>query len=147
MSRPRFHLAFPIHDIGAARAFYVDVLGAEVGRTDPDGVWIDFDLWGHQLSAHVAPEECASATESAVDGEAVPLRHFGVLLEWGDWEALAAKLEAAGVGFVVAPHVRFQGRAGEQGTFFVRDPSGNALEFKTFRDDSQVFAADWEAAS
>jgi extradiol dioxygenase family protein len=115
-----------------------------VGREEP-GVWIDFDLWGHQLSAHVSPEECASAAESAVDGEAVPLRHFGVLLEWSDWEGLAARLETAGVGFVVAPHVRFKGKAGEQGTFFVRDPSGNALEFKTFRDDAQVFAADWDA--
>lgn len=144
MSRPRFHLAFPVHDLEAARGFYVGLLGAGEGRIEP-GVWIDFDLWGHQLSAHLSPEECANAAESAVDGEAVPLRHFGVLLEWPEWEALAAKLKAARADFAVEPHVRFKGKAGEQGTFFVRDPSGNALEFKTFRNDRMVFARDIEA--
>ncbi len=143
MPRPRFHLAFPVHDLEAARGFYVDRLGARVGREEP-GAWIDFDLFGHQLSAHLAPDQCADAATSAVDGEAVPLRHFGALLEWDAWEALAGRLRAAGSAFVVEPHVRFQGRPGEQGTFFVRDPSGNALEFKSFRDDGMVFATDWD---
>ncbi len=144
MSRPRFHLAFPVHDLEAARSFYVGLLGAGEGREEP-GVWIDFDLYGHQLSAHFAPDECSARGDSSVDGEAVPVLHFGALLDWSDWEKLAAKVEAAGVGFLVKPHVRFKGKPGEQGTFFVRDPSGNALEFKTFRDDAMVFAPNWES--
>lgn len=141
--RPRFHLAFPVHDLEAARGFYVGLLGAGTGREAP-GDWIDFDLFGHQLSAHHAPEECREAASGAVDGEAVPVRHFGVILDWDDWEALANRLRAADAAFLIAPHVRFKGEAGEQGTFFVRDPSGNALEFKTFRDDAMVFATEPE---
>jgi extradiol dioxygenase family protein len=141
-ARPRFHLAFPVHDLDAARGFYAGLLGADVGREAP-GAWIDFDLLGHQLSAHRAPEECSPAAMSGqVDGEAVPVRHFGVILDWHDWESLAARLKEARADFIMEPHVRFVGEAGEQGTFFVRDPSGNALEFKTFRDDAQVFARD-----
>lgn len=143
MTRPRFHLAFPVDDLEAARGFYADLLGAAVGREAP-GDWIDFDLFGHQLSAHLAPDALGEAGAGSVDGEAVPVRHFGAILAWEDWEALAARLEAAGADFIIAPHVRFKGRAGEQGTFFVRDPSGNALEFKTFRDDAMVFARDAE---
>jgi extradiol dioxygenase family protein len=141
MTRPRFHLAFPVHDLEAARDFYVRLLGGGTGREEP-GEWIDFDLYGHQLSAHLAPEQCADVSSTGVDGEAVPLRHFGVVLDWEAWEALAARLKAAGAAFVFEPHVRFVGRPGEQGTFFVRDPSGNALEFKTFRDDAMVFATE-----
>ena len=141
MRRPRFHLAFPIDDLEAARRFYVDALGAGVGREEP-GAWIDFDLFGHQLSAHLSPEDCRTSGAGRVDGEAVPVRHFGVILEWDDWETLAARLRAAGAAFIIEPHVRFMGQRGEQGTFFVRDPAGNALEFKTFRDDAMVFAAE-----
>jgi extradiol dioxygenase family protein len=144
MSRPRFHLSFPVHDLQSARRFYVDVLGARTGR-EASGEWIDFDLYGHQLSAHLAPEACEDAATTGVDGEAVPLRHFGAVLDWDAWEALAAKLRTAGATFVVEPHVRFRGQAGEQGTFFIRDPSGNALEFKTFRDDAMVFATELDA--
>ncbi|MGD2133591.1 MAG: VOC family protein [Maricaulaceae bacterium] len=140
MTRPRFHLAFPVRDLEAARSFYVGVLGAGTGRESAD--WVDFDLYGHQIVAHLAPEECAPAPTNAVDGKAVPVRHFGVLLDWAEWEALAARLEEAGADFLIEPYVRFAGQAGEQGTFFVRDPSGNALEFKSFKDDAMVFAKD-----
>ena len=144
--RPRFHLAFPVHDLEAARGFYSGLLGAGAGR-EAEGDWIDFDLFGHQLSAHCAPEECGGAAMAGqVDGEAVPVRHFGVILAWDDWESLAARLKEAQADFIMEPHVRFVGEAGEQGTFFVRDPSGNALEFKTFRDDAHVFARDMDGS-
>lgn len=146
MPRSRFHLAFPVHDLEAARGFYAGLLGARVGREAP-GDWIDFDLHGHQLSAHHAPEQCRPAAGSGrVDGEAVPVLHFGVILDWDDWETLAARLREAQAEFIMEPHVRFRGQAGEQGTFFVRDPSGNALEFKTFREDRMVFAREPEGA-
>lgn len=138
MARPRFHLAFPVDDLAAARAFYGELLGCAEGRSSE--AWVDFDLFGHQIVAHLAPEECADAKTGAVDGKQVPVRHFGLILEWADWEALAGRMKAAGRDFIIGPYVRFAGEAGEQGTFFVRDPAGNALEFKTFRDDSQVFA-------
>ena len=138
MSRPRFHLAFPVHDLDAARAFYGGTLGCPEGREAP-GEWIDFDLMGHQVVAHLAPDECQPAQANAVDGHAVPVRHFGLLMDWGEWEHLRDKLRAAGARFLVEPHVRFEGRAGEQATMFVADPSGNALEFKAFRDDADVF--------
>jgi extradiol dioxygenase family protein len=137
MSRPRFHLAFPVHDLAAARAFYGDVLGCPEGRSAED--WVDFDLLGHQIVAHLAPAETAGATNS-VDGEDVPVRHFGVILEPADWREMAGRLEAAGARFLIEPQVRFKGEAGEQSTMFVLDPSGNALEFKAFADDAQVFA-------
>lgn len=138
MARPRFHLAFPVDDLSAARAFYGELLGCAEGRSSE--AWVDFDLFGHQIVAHLAPEECAHAKTGAVDGKQVPVRHFGLILEWADWEALADRMKAAGRDFIIEPYVRFAGEPGEQGTFFVRDPAGNALEFKTFRDDSQVFA-------
>ena len=136
MTRPRFHLAFPVHDLQAARAFYGGVLGCPEGRSASD--WVDFDLRGHQIVAHLSPVQSASTTNT-VDGEAVPVRHFGLILEPGDWRDLASRLEAARVAFLVPPQVRFKGEAGEQSTMFLLDPSGNALEFKAFADDGQVF--------
>ncbi|MFT5463523.1 MAG: extradiol dioxygenase family protein [Planctomycetota bacterium] len=139
-----FHLAFPIDDIGDARDFYVGVLGCSVGRESER--WIDFDFFGHQISAHVSPAECAAAREASsvnpVDGDQVPVRHFGCVLEWSEWERMAERLRAADVPFLIDPRVRFAGKAGEQGTFFVRDPAGNALEFKTFREMSLLFQRD-----
>jgi len=137
MTRPRFHLAFPVHDLAAARAFYGGVLGCPEGRSAED--WVDFDLLGHQIVAHLAPVEAPSATH-AVDGENVPVRHFGVIMAPDDWRDMAGRLEAAGTRFLIEPQTRFKGEAGEQSTMFVLDPSGNALEFKAFADDAQVFA-------
>lgn len=138
MSRPRFHLAFPVDDLEAARRFYGELLRCPEGRSSNN--WIDFNMFGHQVVAHLAPEECAPAQTGQVDGKHVPVRHFGLILDWEDWEALAERFRAAGTPFVIEPYVRFEGQAGEQGTFFVRDPAGNTLEFKSFRDESQVFA-------
>jgi len=133
-----FHLAFPVHDLAAARAFYAGVLGCAEGRSSD--AWVDFDLYGHQIVAHLAPDAPALIAENPVDGHDVPVPHFGVVLTMPDWEALAARLEAAGTQFGIAPHVRFKGQVGEQATMFFRDPSGNALEFKAFADDSMLFA-------
>ena len=138
-STPRpFHLAFPVHDLEVARAFYGELLGCPEGRSSPE--WIDFDLFGHQVVAHLAPQECSLASTSAVDGDAVPVRHFGVVLPMAEWQALADKLTTVGTKFIIEPHVRFKGLAGEQATFFFLDPSGNALEFKAFADLGQLFA-------
>lgn len=131
-----FHLAFPVRDLESTRAFYGGVLGCAMGRSAPS--WQDFDFFGHQLSAHVT--EAAAAGSGSVDGKAVPIPHFGVVLAMAEWQALAARLGAAGQGFLIAPELRFQGEPGEQGTFFLRDPSGNTLEFKGFRDPAGVFA-------
>ncbi|HWF00337.1 MAG TPA: VOC family protein [Caulobacteraceae bacterium] len=136
--RRRFHLAFPVHDLEAARGFYGGVLGCPEGRSAKD--WIDFDLMGHQIVAHLAPSETGSGSTSSVDGEAVPVRHFGVILSPAEWEAMAARLKASDARFIIEPQTRFKGEAGEQSTLFVLDPSGNALEFKAFADDAQVFA-------
>ena len=134
-----FHLAIPVHDIPAARAFYGGLLGCPEGRSAP--TWVDFDLYGHQLVVHLAPVEAAGdAAANPVDGHDVPVPHFGVVLAMDDWEALAARLTAAGVVFGIAPYVRFKGEVGEQATMFFRDPSGNALEFKAFADLGQLFA-------
>lgn len=137
MLRP-FHLAFPVHDLAAARAFYGGVLGCPEGRSSAQ--WIDFDLFGHQIVAHLDAGAKPVAVENAVDGHAVPVPHFGVVLTMPDWEALSARVAAAGVRFGIAPHVRFKGQAGEQATMFFLDPSGNALEFKAFADDANLFA-------
>jgi len=137
MLRP-FHLAFPVHDLAAARAFYGGVLGCAEGRSSAN--WVDFDLYGHQIVAHLAPDAPALIAENPVDGHDVPVPHFGIVLTMPDWEALAARLEAAGTDFGIAPHIRFKGQVGEQATMFFRDPSGNALEFKAFADDSMLFA-------
>jgi extradiol dioxygenase family protein len=133
-----FHLAFPVHDLAEARAFYGGVLGCAEGRSSES--WIDFDFAGHQIVAHLDPTAQPVAVTNPVDGHDVPVPHFGIVLTMADWQALAARVEAAGVRFGIAPHVRFKGQAGEQATMFFRDPSGNALEFKAFADDSQLFA-------
>jgi hypothetical protein len=133
-----FHLAFPVHDLQAARAFYGGLLGCPEGRSSDE--WVDFDLFGHQVVAHLAPSECGHRATNAVDGDDVPVRHFGVVLGMAQWEAMAAKLRAAGTKFVIEPHVRFAGQVGEQATMFFLDPSGNALEFKAFADPSRLFA-------
>ena len=137
-STPLFHLAFPFHSIAAARAFYDDLLGCPEGRSSD--AWVDFDFYGHQVVAHLSPAECTLAATGEVDGDAVPVRHFGTILPMATWESLAAKLQAAGTRFIIEPHVRFKGEVGEQATMFFLDPSGNALEFKSFADMSQVFA-------
>jgi uncharacterized protein len=133
---PLFHLAFPVHDLEEARKFYAGLLGCPTGRESKE--WIDFDFFGHQIVAHLALPEKSAATNK-VDGEDVPVRHFGVILEWDQWEKLAEKLKKAQVEFVIEPGIRFKGQAGEQATMFFKDPSGNALEFKAFRDLSNLF--------
>lgn len=138
MDRPRFHLAFPVRDLAEARAFYGGVLGCAEGRASTD--WVDFDFGGHQIVAHLAPGESRSVSTSAVDGEAVPVRHFGLILSPPAWTALATRLRAAGVNFLIEPQTRFAGERGEQSTLFVLDPSGNALEFKAFADEAMIFA-------
>jgi extradiol dioxygenase family protein len=137
MSRPRFHLAFPVRDLGEARAFYGKLLGCPEGRSADD--WIDFDFHGHQIVAHLSAPAGPDGT-SEVDGHAVPVRHFGVILAPADWRALADRLVCEGATFLIEPTVRFKGHVGEQATMFVLDPSGNALEFKAFADDAMVFA-------
>lgn len=138
MAMPRFHLAFPVHDLAAARAFYGDLLGCPEGRSSPE--WVDFDFYGHQIVAHLAPDECGSADTNPVDGHDVPVRHFGLILDWDAWHALADRFRAAGQRFIIEPGIRFQGKVGEQATMFLLDPSGNALEFKAFRDEAMIFA-------
>ncbi len=133
-----FHLAFPVDDLGAARRFYGDLLGCPEGRSSER--WIDFDLRGHQIVAHLAPEAVRARASNAVDGEDVPVPHFGLVLGMAEWRDLAARLEAAGTDFVIAPTVRFAGQAGEQATMFLLDPAGNALEFKAMADPDQLFA-------
>ncbi|MDR5761778.1 VOC family protein [Caballeronia sp. LZ035] len=135
---PPFHLAFPVHSLAAARAFYGDLLGCPEGRSSE--AWVDFDFYGHQIVAHLAPEEIGHRSTSAVDGDAVPVRHFGVVLSIPQWEALADKLRAAQTRFIIEPHVRFKGEVGEQATMFFLDPSGNAVEIKAFADMSSLFA-------
>lgn len=133
-----FHLAFPVHDLDAARAFYGEVLGCVEGRSDAH--WIDFDLFGHQLVAHLSPDARAHVHHNAVDGHDVPVPHFGVILSYEAFDALTERLRAHQVRFVIEPYLRFEGLPGEQMTMFFYDPSGNALEFKAFRDPSQIFA-------
>ncbi len=138
MSIPPFHLAFPVHDLTAARAFYGGLLGCPEGRSSED--WVDFDLQGHQVVAHLAPAEAVRSPTNRVDGKDVPVRHFGLILPWEAWRVLADRLRAAGAPFVIEPGIRFAGQVGEQATMFLLDPSGNALEFKAFRDPSRIFA-------
>lgn len=134
-----FHLAFPVHDLAAARAFYGEVMGCAEGRSSDH--WIDFDFFGHQIVAHLDASARAVAVHNPVDGHDVPVPHFGIVLTMPQWEGLAARLKAAGTKFGIEPHIRFKGEVGEQATMFFCDPSGNALEFKAFADDSQLFAA------
>ncbi len=147
MSRmPRFHLAFAVDDLSAAREFYGSVLGCPEGRSADS--WIDFDLCGHQIVAHldVRRERGDTARQEVtnpVDGDEVPVPHFGLILGWDEWHVLAKRLQAAGIRFVIEPHIRFRGEPGEQATMFFRDPSGNALEFKAFQDESRIFAREF----
>jgi extradiol dioxygenase family protein len=133
-----FHLAFPVHDLQAARAFYGDLLGCPEGRSSAD--WVDFDFFGHQIVAHLVPGSAADVATNAVDGHGVPVRHFGVVLPMTEWQATAAKLRDAKVEFVIEPYIRFKGEPGEQATMFFMDPSNNAIELKAFADLSKLFA-------
>ena len=142
MHRPPFHLAFPVHDLDAARGFYRDLLGCAEGRSSEE--WIDFDFHGHQIVAHLAADAGAATGDKAsnpVDGHDVPIPHFGLVLSMPEWEALAQRLKEADTDFVIEPTIRFKGKPGEQATMFLRDPSGNALEFKGFADLGGLFAS------
>jgi extradiol dioxygenase family protein len=133
-----FHLAFPVNDLAAARTFYGGLLGCPEGRSSPD--WIDFNFYGHQVVAHLAPGETGEVAVNAVDGHGVPVRHFGVVLSMEEWEAAAEKLTKANIDFVIKPYIRFRGEPGEQATMFFKDPSGNAIEMKAFADINSLFA-------
>ena len=140
-----FHLAFPVNDLEDTRKFYVDILGCSTGRESES--WIDFDLYGHQIVAHVAPDETGNKSFSGVDEKSVPVKHFGVVLPWDEWHRLADRLREAGVEFHIEPYIRFEGEVGEQATMFFPDPSGNYLEFKSFKDPSQLFAKDLKTSN
>ena len=140
MSLPPFHLAFPVDDLPAARHFYGDLLGCPEGRSAED--WIDFNLYGHQIVAHLAPDAVRARATNAVDGEHVPVPHFGIVLGVDEWKALAERLVQANTDFVIAPTVRFEGQPGEQATMFLLDPAGNALEFKAMANPQNLFAKD-----
>ena len=136
-SLPRFHIAFPVHNLESAREFYVNILGCGTGRESDN--WIDFDLYGHQIVAHLSPEDCNPVNTSLVEKDDIPSRHFGVILKWDQWEVLKSRIKVFDYKFLVKPKIRFKSKPGEQGTFFINDPSGNALEFKSFKNDSMVF--------
>ena len=138
MTLPPFHLAFPVHDLAEARAFWGGTMGCAEGRSSE--AWIDFDFCGHQIVAHCTGRRADDAGRNPVDGHGVPVPHFGLVLGMDDWRALAARLRAAGVRFEIEPYVRFEGQVGEQATMFFRDPSGNAVEIKAFADIGQLFA-------
>jgi extradiol dioxygenase family protein len=133
-----FHLAIPVHDLAAARAFYGGLFGCPEGRSSDE--WVDFDFFGHQVVAHLDPSKRGHVHHNEVDGKDAPVPHFGVVMEWGAWHTLAERLRASGTRFVIEPGIRFAGQVGEQATMFLYDPSGNALEFKTLRDPSRLFA-------
>jgi extradiol dioxygenase family protein len=135
---PPFHLAFPVHDLAAARRFYGELLGCPEGRSSDQ--WVDFNFYGHQIVAHLAPQECGNRGTSSVDDHDVPVRHFGAVLTLAQWDDLAGKLKAAGTKFVIEPYTRFKGEPGEQSTMFFLDPSGNAIEFKAFANLDSLFA-------
>ena len=138
MALPPFHLAFPVDDLNAARRFYGELLGCPEGRSAEE--WVDFDFYGHQIVAHLAPEAARARASNPVDGEDVPVPHFGIVLPMAEWKALATRLDGVGVNFVVAPTVRFEGQPGEQATMFFLDPAGNALEFKAMSDPAKLFS-------
>ena len=140
MTLPPFHLAFPVDDLAAARRFYGEVMGCAEGRSSSE--WIDFDFHGHQIVAHLAPGQAGDRARNHVDGHGVPVPHFGLVLPMEEWKALAERLEAAGTDFVIPPTIRFEGQPGEQATMFLRDPAGNALEFKAMADPGKLFARD-----
>ena len=137
MNIPRFHLAFPVHDLEKAKTFYTSTLGCPLGRESDN--WIDFNLYGHQVVAHLSPKDCMNTKTNPVDGDSIPARHFGVILPWADWEELCKILISRNIEFLIEPRIRFKNVSGEQGTFFIQDPSGNALEFKSFKNDKDVF--------
>ena len=138
MSLPPFHLAFPVDDLAAARRFYGDLLGCREGRSADE--WVDFDLYGHQIVAHLAPDQVRRRPTNEVDGEHVPVPHFGLVLSMDHWKELADKLQSAGTDFVIEPTIRFEGQPGEQATMFLLDPAGNALEFKAMANPENLFA-------
>ena len=138
MSLPPFHLAFPVDDLAAARRFYGELLGCPEGRSADE--WVDFDLHGHQIVAHLAPAHVRARSTNPVDGEDVPVPHFGLVLAMEQWKALAQRLEEAGTEFVIRPTIRFHGQPGEQATMFLLDPAGNALEFKAMANPESLFA-------
>ena len=138
MTAPLFHLAFPVNDLGEARQFYGGLLGCPEGRSDTE--WIDFDFFGHQIVAYLAPQEAGRSGTSGVDGDEVPVRHFGLVLPMVEWEKMRDKLTRAGIKFIIEPQMRFEGTIGEQAAMFFLDPSGNAIEFKAFKDPARLFA-------
>jgi len=137
MNIPRFHLAFPVHDLEKAKTFYTSTLGCPLGRESDN--WIDFNLYGHQVVAHLSPKDCMNTKTNPVDGDSIPARHFGVILPWAEWEELCKILISQNIEFLIKPRIRFENVPGEQGTFFIQDPSGNALEFKSFKNDNDIF--------
>jgi extradiol dioxygenase family protein len=138
MSLPPFHLAFPVDDLAAARRFYGELLGCPEGRSAEH--WVDFNLHGHQIVAHLAPDAVRRRATNPVDGEDVPVPHFGLVMPMHEWKMLAERLKQAGVEFVIEPTIRFEGQPGEQATMFLLDPAGNALEFKAMADPAKLFA-------
>jgi len=134
---PRFHLAFPVHDLELARDFYTNVLGCTLGRESKK--WIDFNMHGHQVVAHLSPDDCIEVRTNSVDNDAIPSRHFGVILPCDEWEELCRNIKNAGLKFLIEPKTRFKNNSGEQGTFFIKDPSGNTLEFKSFKNENDIF--------
>lgn len=139
MAVPPFHFAFPVDDLAAARRFYGDLLGCPEGRSADH--WVDFDFHGHQIVAHLAPGAVRARASNPVDGEDVPVPHFGLVLPMDEWKALAERLESAGIVFVIPPTIRYAGQPGEQATMFLLDPAGNALEFKAMADPAKLFAS------
>ena len=137
MNRPRFHWAFPVFSLVEARSFFTGMLGCREGRSASR--WVDFDFFGHQISAHLCDRTEESVSENAVDGDRVPTRHFGLILEWSNWVRLRDQLSEQGAVFVIEPKIRFRGEPGEQATMFVAGPSGNVLEFKAFRSQEDIF--------
>lgn len=135
---PLFHLAFPVTDLDETLHFYKNILGCKTGRSSDQ--WIDFNFWGHQVVAHLSPGEAGRSSTNEVDGHKVPAKHFGLILEWEQWQELADRLQEKGMEFIIDPYIRFKGEPGEQATMFFKDPSGNALEFKAFRNEEQIFA-------
>lgn len=135
---PPFHLAIPVNDINSTRAFYTNIIGCTVGREAEQ--WIDFNFFGHQVSAHVKPEALNNVETNPVDGESVPVRHFGLVLEWKAWHEFVEQLNKRAINYLIKPTIRFKGEVGEQATLFINDPSGNALEFKSFKNRDQLFA-------
>ena len=133
----RFHLAFPVKDLEQTKIFYLNILGCSLGRESSK--WVDFNLFGHQIVAHLSPEDCGAINRNRVDGDKIPVRHFGVILNWDIWKNLIKSIKEKDIVFYIKPKIRFKNKKGEQGTFFVLDPSENVLEFKSFKNDSMVF--------